>query len=336
MSEQSARPRPATVSAWLIMGGSLFVVLSVFERVAGLSSLETREAVQDFLSRPPGDGLGLDTSEVLELLRVLSMVAGACAAAAGILGFYVLQRSRSARLGLSVLAVPLFLTGLATGGFLSSVVAAAVVVLWMEPTRAWFRGDPPPAATARAAAQAPIRAPAQAPAQAPAPAPARQPTAPARSSYPAVDGPSSRATGPRPVGVVWACALTWAGSGLAAVGMAMAVLVMLVAPDFVLDQLRANPELADRDLSDSVVRSSVVITGSVVVAWSLAAAGLAALVWRGVPWARVALIVSAALAGVLCLVSAVSNPFMVLPLAACAATVVLLSRPAAREFFARR
>ena len=42
------------------------------------------------------------------------------------LGWHVLRRNRQARLWLSVLAVPLFLAGLVTGGFLSSMVAVAV------------------------------------------------------------------------------------------------------------------------------------------------------------------------------------------------------------------
>ena len=44
------------------------------------------------------------------------MVAGGCAAAAAILGYHVLQRSRGARIALTVLAVPLFVSGLVTGG----------------------------------------------------------------------------------------------------------------------------------------------------------------------------------------------------------------------------
>ena len=39
-----------------------------------------------------------------------------------------------------MLAVPLFVTGLVTGGFVSSVVAAAAVMLWFQPARDWFDG----------------------------------------------------------------------------------------------------------------------------------------------------------------------------------------------------
>lgn len=369
MSAKPARPRQATVAAGLIMGGSLFVVLSVFERVSGLHSLETREAVQEFLGKPPGEGLGLSVQDVLDMLKVLSMVAGACATAAGILGFYVLQRSRGARLALSVLAVPLFLTGMAAGGFVSSVVAAAVVVLWMQPTRAWFDGKPPPERPARPAASS--RSPERSPSQ-----PTPPPTTPSTQAPVTPEPPSSeprawqgfgsspaRPTGPgasqvteqapeqvteqapphdargasrRPGGLVWACALTWAGAGLAAAGMALVVLVVLVAPEFVLDQVRRSPELEEQGLSDSTIRTSLVVTGVVVTVWSVLAAVLAGFAWRGAPWARIGLIVSAVLAGLLSLVSVLTNPLSIVSLAACAATVVLLLRPEVREFFARR
>ena len=134
------RPRQVTVAAWLIMLGSAFVVVSVFEQVAGLHTLEAREAAERIVSEPPGSGLGLDVDSVLMLMRVLATAAAACATATGVLGFYVLRRSRNARLALTVLAVPLFLTGMVVGGFMSSVVAAATLMLWLQPTRDWVDG----------------------------------------------------------------------------------------------------------------------------------------------------------------------------------------------------
>ena len=134
------RPRQVTLAAVMIMGGSVLVVLTVFERMSGLHSLETRQAVQKFLAEPPGDGLGVGVTEVLAALRVLCMVAAGCATAAAILGYQVLRRSRSARVVLTVLAAPLFVTGLVSGGFVSSVVAASAVMLWFQPARDWFDG----------------------------------------------------------------------------------------------------------------------------------------------------------------------------------------------------
>ncbi|GGO79272.1 hypothetical protein [Nocardioides deserti] len=373
MSTQPVRPRQATLSAWMIMVGSVFVVLSAFERVSGLTSLETRESVEGFLAVPPGDGLGLGTAEVLDALRVLTMTAAACATAAAVLGYYVLQRSRGARLALSVLAVPLFLTGMAVGGFVSAVVSAAVVVLWMQPTRAWFDGTEPPARPERArpdrdrssdwgsseASERRVEAPGTAsppsaedqpaggaseprawhgfgtPASADRPEGARHAAQSRSGQSPAAY--SSASGGARPSSLVWACALTWAGTGLAAIGMGMVVLVVLVAPDFVLDQLRRNPQVGDRDLSASTLREAVVAAGVVVVVWSVVAAVVAGFAWRGAGWARLTLVVSASVAAALCLVSVLSgNVIVLVPLGICVATLVLLARPDARAFAARR
>ncbi|MFC6287327.1 hypothetical protein ACFP3Q_08240 [Nocardioides sp. GCM10027113] len=145
MAEPSSqtRPRQVTMAGWLIMVGSALLVVTVFERIGTLRDLETRESIDEFLSTPPGNGLGLDVPAAQQLLEMVSMVAAGCAAAAGILGFHVLRRHRGARLALTLVAIPLFLSGLLVGGFLSSLVAASAVLLWLEPARAWFDGRPP-------------------------------------------------------------------------------------------------------------------------------------------------------------------------------------------------
>ncbi len=132
-----------TLAAWTIMIGSAFVVLLTFEMISNLHTLQTREAVQGFLSEPPGDGLGLSVEGAITVMRTLGMVAGGCAAAAGILGYQVLRRSKPARIALTVLAVPLLLSGMVTGGFLSSLVAASAFLLWLPPARDWFAGREP-------------------------------------------------------------------------------------------------------------------------------------------------------------------------------------------------
>lgn len=149
MAPPLPRPRQVTLAGWAIMAASVAVVVTVFDQIAGLRSLETREAVADAISGPPFDGFGLSVEDVLSTVRVLAMVAAACATATAILGWQALQRSRSARLALSILAVPLFVTGLGAGGILSTVVAVAVATLWFQPSRDWFDGrwkpEPEPA-----------------------------------------------------------------------------------------------------------------------------------------------------------------------------------------------
>lgn len=139
MNQQApARPTPVTIAGWLVVGGSIGVVVGALTQVAGLQSLATREAVESYLSEPPGNALDLGVYDVLDIIRVLATVAAVCAAATAVLGYQVLQRSRSARVGVTVLVVPMFLTGLVTGGLAPALVAAAVVMLWFQPARGWF------------------------------------------------------------------------------------------------------------------------------------------------------------------------------------------------------
>ncbi len=89
-------------------------------------------------------GWGSSFDAAREILRVLALVAGAAGAASAILGGYALMRSTSARLGLSILAAPLLVGGLAVSGLVSGLVLAGVVMLWLQPTTSWFAGVTPP------------------------------------------------------------------------------------------------------------------------------------------------------------------------------------------------
>ncbi|MGA8847713.1 MAG: hypothetical protein WB471_13945, partial [Nocardioides sp.] len=134
------RPRQVTFSGWSIIVGSVLTILYAFQRVSELGSLEAQEAAADFISTPPGDGLGMSLDDVELAIRIMCLVAGGTAAAAAILGWQVLQGSRSARVVLSVLAPILFVAGLTSGGLFSALVAAGVVMLWVQPARDWFNG----------------------------------------------------------------------------------------------------------------------------------------------------------------------------------------------------
>lgn len=141
-SEKSARPRQLTMAGGFVIGGSVLLVLSVFDTITGLRSVEMREEVTKVLSSPTGKGLGLSVGEALSVMRVGLMIAAACAAAAVVLGVYALQRNRAARVALSVLAVPILLTSPLSGGLLGALVAAAVLMLWSGQARDWFAGRP--------------------------------------------------------------------------------------------------------------------------------------------------------------------------------------------------
>src|SRR6478752_3212499 len=164
------RPRQVTMAGWLIMVGSAFAVLLVFDRLSGLHTLEKQESINNFLSTPPGSDLGVGADFVVTAIRTLGMVTAGCATAAGILGYQVLRRSKSARLAVTVLAVPIFFAGMVTGGFITSVVAASAAILWLQPARSWFDGKPPPERRTAPAAT-PAAAVATATATAPTPTP---------------------------------------------------------------------------------------------------------------------------------------------------------------------
>ena len=326
MATTLARPRQVTFAGWMIMIGSAVVVFSAFERIAGLRSIESQESVTEFLSKPPGEDLGLSLDQVLDLIQVLSLVAGACATAAGILGFWVLKGSKQARVGLTVLAVPLLIAGLATGGFVSSLVAVSALMLWLQPARNWFAGRPPPTPPA-------LPAPAPAMAQhAETPPPAPTEPVPWPTPY------GTRETAPRlarPPAVVWACVLTWVFSGFVLVGLGLTVLVLIASPDLLFDELhRQNPDLADQGMTDGEIKAATFAMAGLFLPWCVVASGFAIQAFRGVPWGRRALLICASVAGAVSLLGMFASAIMVLPFVATVATVALLSRPEVRAWFA--
>lgn len=307
----SSRPRQVTLVAWLTMVGSAFVVLLVFDRIAGLHTLETRQSVEKFLAEPPGSDLGVGVDGVLSLIRTAAMVAAGCATAAVVLGYQVLRRSRSARLALTVLAVPLFLAGLVTGGFVSSLVAASAVMLWLQPSRDWFDGvTRRPPSTAPAALAGPVPAPVAAPAHRPVPL-------------------------SRPAGVAVACAITWIAAGFTALAMVATGVLLAVRPDALLDEVhRQNPELESQGVSDDLLVAVTMVLIAAIVLWCVSAAVLAILVLRRTEWARIVLVVSASTAGALSLVGTAIGAFLlVLTLVASVVTLALLVRPEVRAWF---
>jgi hypothetical protein len=309
-SKAPQRPRQVTLAGWLIVVGSVLVVLSAFERMSALHSLETQEAISDFLSQPPGDGLGLSVDGAQSLLRVLSLVGGGAAAAAAILGYQVLSRSRSARVALTVLVLPLFVGGMAVFGFVAALVVVSVVMLWLQPAKDWFDGvtPAPPAPTA--------------PTALPAIAPAPPPVAP-----PSVVRPSS---------VTAACIVTWVTCGLAICVMGLTVLVLWVAPDLVFDEVRRqDPDFDQGGLTEGEIRRTAFIGCAIAGVWCGAAIGLAVAAFQGLRWGWVALLASTVAAGVASSLLMLGSMVLVVPLAAAAVTAGLLIRPESRAWCRR-
>jgi len=146
------RPPQVSLASGIVMFSSVVVLLTAWERVTSLGSLETQDAIRDVLADAPFSSLGLTVSSTSDLLRVSCMVAAACACATAILGWYVRKPDRSSRLALTLFAVVVFLTGIPAGGLAGSFVAAGAAMLWMQPAREWFatgRWTPPAPAPAK-------------------------------------------------------------------------------------------------------------------------------------------------------------------------------------------
>lgn len=357
MSERTLpRPPQVTFSGWVILVGSIFVLFSVYDTVANLRSIETRESVQRMISEPPLEGMGVGLQEMLDLMHASALVAGGCAAATAILGAYVLRRNTSALVGVSVLALPLLLAGMVAGGFASSMVAVAVVLLWTRPSRDWFAGRTPPK---------PLRAPAagagaeQRPTQAE--RPAWPPASPPRPYVddPGAGGPEQGAepsgeprsysgfgtvptvpthvgarshrpqdpTRERPRELVAACVMTWVFSGLVLISMVVGLVVLSADDSVVREMHEGDSRFADAGISVATLQTTAVVTCILFAVWALVAVVLAALAHSGHNWARWVLFASAITTAFVTLLAMISAPVVLVLTGAAAYVAVLLTRP---------
>lgn len=346
-----------TLVGWMIIIGSIFVVMSVFDVLGNLRSLETREMVEGYLDESPGDTLGWSVATGLEALRITAMVTAVCATSAVVLGWFVLQRNAGARIALSVLAVPLFLTGMITGGFVSSMVAAGVVLLWMQPARSWFKGETPPAPAPLGRDDRGARAWGQGPddsgeSQAPAHAPSA--TAPVTVGSPGstdarpVQGFGDRPTWQAPVnpyglpvagspdkrpGAAWlAAVLTWVFAGFSLLSGVASLILLQTDPDALLgdaEEMVARLEEQSGNsgqLTAESLTTSMNLVGTMLIVFSLAACIAAVLMLRRRPQGAVVLMIVAALSAGFCLLGALLVPPLALPGLASLAVVLLLRR----------
>lgn len=340
-SKVPARPPQVTMAGWVTVVGSAFMVINVFTVVGNLRSLDTRESVQDSISREPLKGTGIDLEQALSLMHVTALVAGACAAAAAILGWFVLRRNHQARVALSVVAVPLFFSGLVAGGFVSSLVAVSVVMLWGRPSRDWFNGITP---------QPPERRPVQPP----------TPQGPRSFEGFGTKQTGSRTSGAseqdrsqllveqppteqrpafvtaRPREVVQACAFTWAMSGVVVLGMITVVIGFALSPDLVKEVYNSDSRFAEADIDMGALRAASIMVAALIALWAVAAMVVTWFAFRGHNWARITLIVSGAVAAAVSLATVISSPPMLVLTAVTLFTVFLLTRRPAVEWYADR
>lgn len=340
-TDSSPRPRQTTVAGWLIVLGSALSVMTAFEVVGGVRSIDTREAVERFLAEPPGNGFGLDVESGVVALQVTASVAAVCAVMAGILGVFVLRRDRAARLGVSVLALPLFVTGLALGGFMTSLVAAAAVLLWLSPSREWFAGRPlpegslerlwpGPPSTGRSATpelSPPTGDPATTTTPAAATTPYGAPHEPAHPSVPAT----------RPDAVSAAVVLTLVSSALVLLVAAFGVVTVALMPDLVMEELeRQSPDLVDQGLGRTAILTTSLVTGAMLVVATLLAIAFAIGVLARRRWAARGLLVMAVLTAVFCVLASLGSLVAVLPAIAAVIVIRCLRKPESRAWVASR
>ncbi|UUZ61501.1 hypothetical protein [Nocardioides sp. B-3] len=307
----AARPRQTTMAGVMVMLAAVFVVLAAFDRVARLRSLETRESLERVIDDLPG-GFSPSVESVIRVSHVVAIVAALCAVAAVALGWQVLQGSRQARTILSVLAVPIFVTGLVAGGFMSSIVTVATLMLWLSPSREWFAGKPIPEPVKKESVT----------------------TDPVAKEQPAIGWPQPVA-GPtptkRPDPLTVAMVLTIVVAGFIPVSSPVTLVVLITQPDLMLDELRrTNPELEEQGASDRLLLGASYVSVGLMVAVSGLAVVLAVLMAkRRARAARLLLICSAACA-LFCIIAAIASPIALIPAAAAIATVNCLRRPEVR------
>jgi lysylphosphatidylglycerol synthetase-like protein (DUF2156 family) len=189
-----ARPRQVTTTVVMAIVFDLVLLASLFDTLGRLRTPETREALDQVLGAPPGNGLGITTAQVIEVLRVLVFASGALAAVALVFAVFVLQRHRAARVGFTVTAALMLLT-VPAAGLLPLFVALTAIPMWSRAARDWYAGREPLPAGADARA---LRLLSQ---QGPPPAPAPFGNEPGQGAAPgsAAPGPAAPpATGAQP------------------------------------------------------------------------------------------------------------------------------------------
>lgn len=325
----------------MVMLAAIFVVLSVADTVSRFRSIETRESIEKFIADAPAGNLGLSVESMIQVLHGVAIVAALCSVAAVALGWQVLQGSRRARVILSVLALPIFLTGLVAGGFMSSLVAVAAGMLWLSPSREWFAGKPIPelAKPGQANRDANVRAltgqvPSQMSGQMSGQAPGVTPT-PGLPPRPTDRSLAATAPTKRPGPVNVAVVLTVVMSGIVFVMTLASIVLIASQPDLVLDELRRqNPDLENQGISESLLITTSYVSGGLALAWSAIAIGFAILTARRRAWAARGLLICAAASALLCIVATFASPVAIIPAVAAIATISCLRRPDVRAWFA--
>lgn len=319
MSQEQPRPGHATIAGSLIIGGSIIVVLSAWERISTLRTLEVQEKLQTALSKPPMSGLGLTLDGYTSMLQVLCVIGAGAATAAAILGVQVFKRSTSARIALTLLAPLLLVGGMAAADFFAAMLVFAILLLWLQPTRDWYAGRPWVQAyeERRAERVGLLRPPGTPAGRSTAASPDAAPSSPSASEPTAGEhpfgDPGASAHRPsvvrrtRPQALTAACVLTWITSSLVLLGI---VVMMAVLPsqaeDLFAEVTRDQPKMVEAyDLTENSLLAGMYVVLVGFALWAIAAIVLAGLAFIGQNWARITLVISAVTGALLLVVMSV-------------------------------
>lgn len=331
-TEPGPRPRQVTIGGWLAAVSSAVLVVSVFDAMARLHSLDTRDRLTKALAGWPTD-LGISLGDAIDVTRGALFVTGVAAVVTGVLGIFVLQRHATARIVLTFAAVPVVLTAPLAGGFVALLVGGATVMLWTPEARDWFAGRAPAPRPERRQ-PAPTASPTGTPG-APSPRPwTETPADRALWPPPAYPGPHAdaglhRGMSAVPAEVRFACLLTWIFSLLTGSAYLFVMLAVAVDRHRVLDLVRDNTTVEKAALTDDQLVGLLLAVSAVLVAWCIIASVLAALTWRRHHVAWVLLLASV---GVAWCVEVVALPYSLVHVIACTTAFVLLLRPGARAW----
>lgn len=358
-SGPSARPTQVTVAGWTVAIASAFLLLSAFDALGSLHTVEVREQLTKAIDDGNLQGLGISVSEALTAKRWALYVSAVAAVLTGVLGVFVLQRDKAARIGLTIGAVPIVLTVPLTGSFLAMLVGAGAVVLWSRPARDWFAGRPitrpeprpaarredvpPPSAPPPAPWVPPVADPQQQPDAQPAPTPgwgaapgtwdAPPPpytAPPTYQNYPAY--PPQQPLPPRPRQVRNACLVTWIFSGLTGLAYVVILAAIVIDQQALVDVIKDSPSW-DESIDDDLIVAAAVAGSIIFLLWCVAASVIAVFTWRGAQWAWIVQLISTGLAA---LVTLLALPWGLIHLAAIGSAFgMLMSRPA-RDWFTKR
>src|SRR4051812_45561072 len=362
------RPRPVTTGVVIAIVSSSLLLLQLADTLTTLHTLATREAIEDFMRKPPGDGLNLTVAQFIEVIRWYALISGALAAMALVFAVFVLQRHRGARIGLTITSGLLVLTMPLTG-LAPAFLCVAAVLVWTRAGRDWYSGrtrieafetptslplmteqGPPPSPYPFGTppgevppAWPPSPTP-QAPAEPPAStAPSAYPAYPPYSGYPpqlgfgypGYGGPAPPDPNPRPWTVTAAAVLTFIGAGATALLMLMFVLVLAAGADSFVRQF----DTAARDSNLVMTREQVIALGwgvaAVFLFWSVVSIVLAVLALRRSNGARIALAASAGMTVVVSLI-AIMSVISAFSLLLGIAALVLLFTGGANEWYRTR